>query len=306
MSKRVTVLYGGWSTEREVSLVSGTECAAALKSAGFHVTLLDAQLSPADLIAALAEAQPDAVLNALHGRYGEDGKIQGLLDLMGLPYSHSGVMSSALAMDKVRTKAFLKAMGMPVAADVSLSRVEIAGMTDDPLPRPYVLKPRAEGSSVGVYMFTEGKNQSLQDITLSDTVDDWMAEAYIAGRELTVAVMSGRGALGVTEMRSSTEFYDYEAKYTDGITEHILPAPIDDGLTAEAKRLAELAHEALGCRGVSRSDFRLTPEGKLVYLETNTQPGMTPLSLVPEQAQHVGISFEALLTWMTEQATCDG
>ncbi|MDD9905348.1 MAG: D-alanine--D-alanine ligase [Rhodospirillaceae bacterium] len=303
MSKSVTVLMGGWSAEREVSLASGAACADALNDAGYDVTRVDVSRNLKTLIDALKPA-PDVVFNALHGRFGEDGRIQSLLDILGLPYTHSGVLASALAMDKQSAKALFAARGIPCPEGKLLTIAEIGDSM--PLNPPFVVKPNNEGSSVGVMVIRQGDNR----VTFDDWPygDDVLVEQYIDGRELTVAVIGDR-ALGVTELRPNVGFYDYEAKYTDGKTEHLCPAPIPDEVTELAMEYAVLAHQALGCRGVSRSDFRYddteSSPGRLYMLEVNTQPGMTPLSLVPEQAAHAGMSMSDLVAWMVENATCD-
>jgi len=301
MSKHVAVLMGGWSSERDVSLSTGRECSKALKAAGFKVTDVDVGRDIAKILAGL---KPDVCFNALHGRFGEDGRIQGLLDILGIPYTHSGVMASAIAMNKVRTKEICSAIGIPLAEHrISDRGSAFAGRA---MEAPYVIKPIAEGSSIGVRIVRDGDNLAPDD--------DWrygeevLVERYIAGRELTVAVM-GDKPLTVTEIRPRTGFYDYTNKYTDGKADHLLPAPIPQAIFDQAMQVALLAHQTLGCRGVSRSDFRYddsgSAPGRLVFLEINTQPGMTPLSLVPEQAAFLGISFKDLVTWMVEEARCD-
>ena len=303
MSKSVTVLMGGWSAEREVSLASGAACADALNDVGYDVTRVDVSRNLKTLIDALKPA-PDVVFNALHGRFGEDGRIQSLLDILGLPYTHSGVLASALAMDKQSAKALFAARGIPCPEGKLLTIAEIGDSM--PLNPPFVVKPNNEGSSVGVMVIRQGDNRVTFDNWPYG--DDVLVEQYIDGRELTVAVIGDR-ALGVTELRPNVGFYDYEAKYTDGKTEHLCPAPIPDEITELAMEYAVLAHRALGCRGVSRSDFRYddteSSPGRLYMLEVNTQPGMTPLSLVPEQAAHAGMSMSDLVAWMVENATCD-
>lgn len=305
--KRVTVLMGGWSAEREVSLASGTNCVAALKEAGYDVTALDAKLDLGDLIAGLRQQKPDVVFNALHGRCGEDGNIQGVLNLLKIPYTHSGLMASAVAMDKPVAKKLFQQAGLRVPEGKLLSRSEL--LKGDPLPRPYVVKPFNEGSSVGVSIIREGDNARPFegiDWPFGDTV---LAERFIAGRELTVGVM-GEKPMAVTELRPKSGFYDYKNKYTEGMTEHLIPAPVPADVYAECQRMALVAHEVLGCRGVSRSDFRYDDTrgggvSEIYILETNTQPGMTELSLVPEQAKHLGISYPQLVSWMVEHAACD-
>lgn len=308
---KVLVLYGGRSVEREVSLVSGEACAAALRERGHEARLFDMAEGVAALLAALESpggSRPDAVLNALHGRWGEDGNVQGLLNLLGLPYTHSGLLASALAMDKAVAKRLFAAAGLRCPDGmISDRRTLLAG---DPLPRPFVVKPVREGSSMGVVIVRPGDNHlpfSKQDWPFGEEV---LVEPYVQGRELTVAVMEDR-PLAVTELRPRAGFYDYEAKYTDGKTEHLVPAPVEAPIYEQALAMALAAHRALGCRGVSRADFRYDdrPEageaGGLYLLEVNTQPGMTPLSLVPEQAAHLGISFPELVEWMVERARCD-
>jgi len=299
---RVAVLHGGISAEREVSLSSGQECAAALVEAGFEVIPIDVSADPAALIEALRAARPDAVFNALHGRYGEDGCVQGLLDWMRLPYTHSGLRASATAMDKAAAKAVFRAAGLPVAEQVLLSAAELEAA--DPLPMPYVIKPVNEGSSVGVHIFRAHDNRRAE-IARTWTYGQILAEPFIPGRELTVAVL-GDAALTVTDITAHTEFYDYEAKYAAGGSTHTLPAAIHPAITAQAMQVALAAHQALGCRGVSRADFRYDDTagepGRLILLEVNTQPGMTPTSLVPEQAAYRGISFPALCALLVAEA----
>ncbi len=303
--KRVAVLLGGRSVEREVSLTSGKGCAKALREEGFEAIEIDPQTS--DLAAQLNAAKPDVVFNALHGRWGEDGCVQGLLELLAIPYTHSGVLASALAMHKQRAKDVFRAAGLPlVKSIVADRRAAAAGHLMEP---PYVVKPVNEGSSVGVFIIRKGDNRPPAALG-SDTwtlSDEMMVEEFVPGRELTVAVM-GLRALAVTEITTSLEFYDYEAKYAAGGSLHTLPAKIPGAVAEDAMRLAERAHAALGCRGVSRTDFRYDDtQGKqrLVLLEVNTQPGMTPTSLVPEQAAHVGMNYRALCRWIVEDASCD-
>jgi len=302
--RRVAVLLGGRSAEREVSLVSGKGCAQALREEGFDVIEID----PSDrLEQQLIDARPDAVFNALHGRWGEDGCVQGLLELMRIPYTHSGVLSSALAMHKERTKDVYRAAGIPVARSIVADRR--AASAQHLMEPPYVVKPVNEGSSVGVFIIRKGDNRPPAELG-SDTwqlSDAMMVEEYIPGRELTVAVLGGR-ALAVTEIVPNTDFYDYEAKYASGGSSHVIPARIPAAVTDEAMRLAEKAHAVLGCRGVTRTDFRYDDTGgkqRLIALETNTQPGMTPTSLVPDIARACGISFPELVRWMVENAACD-
>ncbi|MBY0337038.1 MAG: D-alanine--D-alanine ligase [Acetobacteraceae bacterium] len=297
---KVAVLLGGVSSEREVSLSTGRQVVAALREAGHEVAAIEVDEDLPATIAALRQAAPDVVFNALHGRFGEDGCIQGVLDWLGLPYTHSGVRASAIAMDKAAAKAVFRSAGLPVANHKVVTPEELA--EEDPLPLPYVVKPVNEGSSVGVHILREGDNRR-REIALSwPHGRDIMAEDYVPGRELTVAVL-GDEALAVTEIATGNVFYDYEAKYAAGGSRHVLPAPVPDQVAEEAKRVALEAHRALGCRGVSRSDFRYDDAaGRLILLEVNTQPGMTPTSLLPEQAAHRGIPFPALCDWMVREA----
>jgi len=303
--KRVLVLMGGRSAERDVSLASGQACTEALREAGYQVESFDLNDDILALVKVL-QSKPDVVFNALHGHWGEDGCVQGLLELLKLPYTHSGVMASSLAMNKQMAKQIAATVGIASPDGVVMELSELRH--GDPMPRPFVVKPVAEGSSVGVQIIKEGDNRPAvwsEDWAFGKKV---LVEEYIPGRELTVAVMGDR-PLTVTEIQPKIAFYDYEAKYTDGQADHILPADIPAAITQQAKAAALAAHRALDCRGVSRSDFRYddskTSPGRLVYLETNTQPGMTALSLVPEQAAHLGISFPELCGWMVEQARCD-
>lgn len=299
--KRVAVIYGGWSSERPVSISSGQQMAQAAKAAGYEVAEIDATR---DLATQLREVNVDAVLNGLHGPWGEDGAVQGLLEVLGLPYSHSGVLASALAMDKIRSKTAFAAAGLDVAKDVAVTRADVARA--HPLEPPYVVKPVNEGSSFGVLFVHEGAEGPAKEVLGPSWQygDHLMAEEYIPGRELTVGVVGDR-ALAVTEITTLREFYDFDAKYTDGGSRHVIPADLPDEVTKAALKGALTAHQALGCKGVTRSDFRYDEtKDRLVILETNTQPGMTPTSLVPEQAAHVGMSFEALVAWMIEDASC--
>lgn len=295
----IAVIKGGPSAEREVSLSSGRECAAALRDAGYDVVEVDAGR---DLSSRLTEISPDTVFNALHGRWGEDGCVQGLLEWLGLPYTHSGVLSSALAMDKERTKAAYRAAGLPVVESVLAARDAVR--TAHVMPPPYVVKPNNEGSSVGVYLVQEAANAPPQ---LSDDMPETvMVEAFAPGRELTTTVMGDR-PLTVTDILTDG-WYDYDAKYTPGGSRHVVPADVPPVIFEACMAHALQAHQVLGCRGLSRTDFRWDetkgPDG-LILLETNTQPGMTPTSLSPEQAQAVGISFPDLCAWMVEDASCD-
>ncbi|MCU0839739.1 MAG: D-alanine--D-alanine ligase, partial [Rhodospirillales bacterium] len=297
MRGRVAVLMGGCSAEREVSLVSGQACAGALRDRGYAVTAIDLGDDLGALLAALTPA-PDAVFNALHGRFGEDGCVQGMLNLLRIPYTHSGLLASALAMDKPMAKAIFAAAGIPVAEHVVVRRASLSER--EPMARPFVVKPINEGSSVGVRLVFAGDNRPAVTDDEGDPEAWVMVERFVPGRELTVAVMSER-ALAVTEIATDRGFYDYRAKYAPGGSRHLIPAPIPAAIDAAAKDLAVRAHTALGCRGVSRADFRYDGEG-LFILEVNTQPGMTPTSLVPEQAAHVGIPFGELVAWMVENA----
>jgi D-alanine-D-alanine ligase len=290
---------GGASAEREVSLSSGRECAAALRVAGYEVTELDAGADVAQRLVALS---PDVVFNALHGRWGEDGCVQGILEWLRIPYTHSGVLASALAMDKTRTKAVYEAAGIPVAKSLIRRKAEIAAR--HVMEPPYVIKPNNEGSSVGIYIV--GADANGPPKIAEEMPDRLMVEQYVPGRELTVTVMGDR-ALCVTEIMTDG-WYDYHAKYAPGGSWHVLPAEIPDDVTKACLAHAKTAHEVLGCRGVSRTDFRWD-EAKglsgLIALETNTQPGMTPTSLVPEQAAHLGIPFPELCDWILGDASCD-
>ena len=295
---RVAVLMGGPSVEREVSLVSGRECAKALRVAGYDVVELDA--GP-DLALRLADIKPTHVFNALHGRWGEDGCVQGLLEWLRIPYSHSGVLASALAMDKEKAKAAYAAAGLPTVASVLATREQVsAGHVMAP---PYVVKPNNEGSSVGVYIVREGSNAPRLADTMPETV---MVETYAPGRELTVAIMGDR-ALAVTDI-ITTGWYDFDAKYKPGGSRHEVPANLPDEISQACLDFALRAHRALGCRGLSRTDFRWDEARGLkglILLETNTQPGMTPTSLAPEQAAHCGISFAELCAWIVRDASCN-
>lgn len=304
--KTVAVLYGGISAEREVSLASGRQVIAALTEAGFDVRPIEVGPDLAAVIAALTPA-PDAVFNALHGRFGEDGTIQGVLDWMGIPYTHSGVRASALAMDKQAAKSAFIAAGLPVPAGRLVPAADLADA--DPIPLPYVIKPVNEGSSVGVEILLKGDNRRAAIAHAWSFGPSALVEEYIGGRELTVGVMGDR-ALAVTDITAAKGFYDYEAKYADGGSLHVIPAIIHPDTYAAALDIALRAHHALGCRGATRADFRYDDTagepGRLVLLEVNTQPGLTPTSLLPEQAAHLGISFPALCAWMVEQAACRG
>ena len=303
--KRVAVLYGGMSAEREVSLSSGRQVVLALREAGFDVVPVEVGDDLGAVLRAL-DPRPDAVFNALHGRFGEDGAIQGVLDWMGIPYTHSGLRASAVAMDKAAAKAAFAAAGLPVAPHRLIEAADLARA--DPLPLPYVVKPVREGSSVGVHILRAGDNRRAE-IAAAWRWGTIIAEPFIPGRELTVAVMDDR-ALAVTEIATGHDFYDYDAKYADGGSRHVVPAAVPDSVRDRAMAVAVAAHAALGCRGVSRADYRWDDgrpgaEG-LVLLEVNTQPGMTPTSLVPEQAAYRGIPFPELCAWMVRQASHDG
>ncbi len=296
--RKVVVLMGGPSAEREVSLSTGRACAAALRDEGYDVVELDA--GP-DLAARLGEIKPDCCFNALHGRWGEDGCVQGLLEWLAIPYTHSGVLASALAMDKERSKEVYRQHGLPVAESVLASKADV--MASHVLPAPYVVKPNNEGSSVGVYIVAEGANGPPK---LSDEMPETvMVEAFAPGRELTVSVLGDR-PLELTDI-ITTGWYDYEAKYAEGGSRHEVPAQVPDDIRQLCFDYALRAHEVLGCRGVSRTDFRWDEvkgaEG-LILLETNTQPGMTGTSLTPEQAQAAGLSMGALCAWLVEDASC--
>lgn len=302
--KRVAVLMGGWSAEREVSLVSGAAVARALEEEGYKVTVIDVQRDLPGLLAALTDPKPDVVFNALHGRGGEDGTVQGVLEFLGAPYTHSGVAASAVAMDKALTKRILSTVGVRSPNGVTLERGALTGDAH-PMPAPYIVKPVDEGSTVGVVLVREGQNAPAGEAWTFGARA--LVEEFIRGRELTVGVM-GDKALAVTEIDFAADVFDYTAKYTAGHARHVLPAPVPAEVADEAKRVAVLAHQTLGCRGVSRSDFRWDDskpgvEG-LYFLEINNQPGMTPMSLVPEQAAHVGLTYGALVSWLVEHASC--
>ncbi len=303
--KRVAVLMGGFSAERPVSLASGGACADALEAEGYDVTRIDVTR---DVGSVLSDLKPDVVFNALHGPFGEDGTIQGILEYLAIPYTHSGVLASALAMNKAQAKKIGKAAGLPVAASKVVSRFDIRDK--HPMPAPYVVKPVNEGSSFGVVIVKEDQSHPPQVIAspewkYGDTV---MVERYIHGRELTCAVM-GDVALGVTEIiPEGHSFYDYDSKYVPGGSKHECPAKISLNIYQKIQTLSLKAHQAIGCRGVSRSDFRYddrhSENGELIWLEVNTQPGMTPTSLVPEIAAQAGHTFGELLSWMVEDASC--
>lgn len=299
---KIGILMGGISAEREVSLSSGAQCQRALCAEGFEVVPVDPCAYPgAALAECLAALAPDVVFNALHGRWGEDGTVQGVLEWLRLPYTHSGVLASALAMDKSRSKEMFRAAGIPVAQSLLASRQDAAAR--HLLPAPYVVKPNNEGSSVGIYIVREGANDPPR--LGPELPEQVLVESYAPGRELTTTVLGDR-ALGVTEIFVDG-WYDYDAKYTQGGSRHVVPACVPDEIASACERYALMAHEVLGCRGISRTDFRWDDsrglEG-LIVLETNTQPGMTPTSLAPEQAAHAGISFPSLCRWLVEDASC--
>jgi D-alanine-D-alanine ligase len=301
MPMHVAVLKGGFSAEREVSLTSGGAVAKACRALGHQVTEIDVG---ADVVEQLKAAKPDVAFNALHGRFGEDGGMQGVLELLKIPYTHSGVLASALAMDKPMAKNVFASVGLRCAQGQVLTKHEM--FEKEPMPRPYVVKPLNEGSSVGVTIVHDGDNFVFSE-------DNWLfgesvlVEKFIAGREVQVAVLNGK-ALGAIEIRPKGKFYDYESKYTDGGAEHLMPAPIPQDKYEEVCRLAEKAHDALGCRGLTRSDFRFNEGGddQFYILEVNSQPGMTPLSLSPEIAAYAGISFEQLVQTLIDEARLDG
>ncbi|MFN0264290.1 D-alanine--D-alanine ligase [Tepidamorphus sp. 3E244] len=300
----VAVLMGGWSAERPVSLNSGNGCADALESVGFRVTRVDVDR---EIAATLKALKPDVAFNALHGPFGEDGRIQGLLEILDIPYTHSGVLASAVGMDKVKSRAVFESVGIPVAKGFVANRLDVA--REHPMEPPYVVKPISEGSSFGVFIVREDQAHPPQELF----AEDWsfgeqvLVESFVHGRELTCAVM-GDQALDIVEVQPQTQFYDYEAKYAPGGSIHVLPAILKPNIYRNIQKISLEAHHALGCRGVSRADFRLDdrPEGTgaLVCLEVNTQPGMTATSLVPEIAAHAGIDFGALVKWMVEDASC--
>ena len=300
-AKHVAVLMGGWSAEREVSLRSGKACGDALEAQGYRVTRVDVERNVAEVLARLA---PDVAFNVLHGRPGEDGTIQGILEILQIPYTHSGVLASALAMDKPAAKVVMAAAGVPVPEGKVVSRAEAAKA--HVIAPPYVIKPPAEGSSVGVYIVQPDHAHPPQELSRPDWPygEEVLVERYVAGLELTCAVM-GEEALGVIEIEPTTRFYDYESKYAPGGSRHILPARISPNIYQRVRNLALTAHRALGCRGVSRADFRFDPrsDGDLVCLEVNTQPGMTEMSLVAELAAHAGLSFGELVKWIVEDAS---
>jgi D-alanine-D-alanine ligase len=304
--QHVAVLMGGWDSERPVSLKSGTACADALESRGHRVTRIDVGR---DIVSVLSELKPDVAFNALHGRFGEGGTIQGLLEMLRIPYTHSGILASALAMQKDKAKLIYQAVGLPIAEGRVVDRRTAA--ESHVLPAPYVVKPVAEGSSFGVIIVREDRTHPPQELLREDWPygDQVLVERYIPGRELTCGVMGDR-ALPVIEVVPKVEmFYDYDAKYAPGGSEHLLPAPLKPNIYHLVQKLALEAHRAIGCRGVSRTDFRFDDRADdasgLVILETNTQPGMTATSLVPEMAAYEGMPFDRLVEWMVEDASCD-
>jgi D-alanine-D-alanine ligase len=305
MTKHVAVLMGGWSNERPVSLLTGAGCAAALRRAGYKVTEVDVGR---DVAQVLAELKPDVAFNALHGPFGESGMIQGVLELLQIPYTHSGVMASALAMNKHQAKILFKSAGIPVTDHVIVPRGEAA--RNHVMPPPYVIKPIADGSSFGVFIVKGETSHPPQEILREDWIggEEVMVERYIPGRELTCSVM-GDVALGVTEIVTDLVFFNYEAKYSNGGARHILPAQLKPKIYDKVQQLSLAAHAALGCRGLTRCDFRYNDaageDGELVLLEINTQPGMTEVSLAPEQAAHAGHSYEELVSWLVEDASCN-
>jgi D-alanine-D-alanine ligase len=305
--EHIAMLMGGWSAEREISLRSGEACARALEGEGYKVTRVDAGR---DLAVRLKDLRPDACFNALHGKWGEDGCVQGILEILEIPYTHSGVLASALAMHKERAKSALRLEGVPVAESKVVSRAEAAAA--HAMPPPYVIKPVTEGSSVGVFIVREDQAQPPQELTRPDWPygEEVMVERFVGGRELTCAI-AGSEPFGIIEIlpAEGLAFYDYEAKYAPGGSRHILPAQISPNIYEFVQKLTVDAHRALGCRGVSRADFRFDDRpggtGELICLEVNTQPGMTATSLVPELAAHAGWTFGELVRWIVEDASCN-
>jgi D-alanine-D-alanine ligase len=301
---KVAVLMGGWSVERKVSLASGEACAEAIKKLGYETYMVDVQRDT--IMRILADMQPQIAFNALHGTWGEDGCASALLETLQIPYTHSGVLASSVAMDKEKSKALFRAAGIPVA-DSKMVDLETAAK-QHPMALPYVLKPVAGGSSVGVHIVDHTSNGPKEIILQQREIygDQVMVEKFIPGRELTCAVM-GNVALGVMDIVPQIGFYDYEAKYAEGGSEHIYPADVPQEIYRKCQKLAIMAHQALGCRGISRSDFRYDDtqggSGDVIILEINTQPGMTGTSLVPELAKHAGHSFEELMNWMLQDAS---
>jgi D-alanine-D-alanine ligase len=306
VTKSVAVLMGGWSPEREVSLSSGSECAKALRARGYSVRLIDVGCDLQELLSVL-KPYPEVIFNALHGVGGEDGTIQGVFEMLGIPYTHSGVLASALAMHKPTAKTIFRRGGLPVVEGVVARPAELA--VQDPMPAPFVVKPTNQGSSVGVRIVRMNDNSWREEITNWGFGREVLVERFVPGRELTVAVMGDR-ALGVCEIVPRGTFYDYTAKYSAGGSDHLTPAPIPAEAYERALDIGLHAHRLLGCRGVSRADLRYDDTmgglGELYLLEVNSQPGMTPTSLVPDIARHVGIGFDDLVVWMVENARCDG
>jgi D-alanine-D-alanine ligase len=302
MKKHVAVLMGGWSAEREVSLVSGAAVVEALQEKDYRVSAIDVGHTVAST---LADMKPDVCFNALHGRFGEDGCIQGVLETLGIPYTHSGVLASAMAMDKPLAKKLYDTVGLPCVEGGVFHRDQI--LAGDVMAAPYVIKPLNEGSSVGVKIVTGDENELPFQTEAWHYGTEVLVERYIPGREIQVAVLDNK-ALGAIEIRPTKQFYDYEAKYSDGFAEHLMPAPIDEAVYNDVMQMAETAHKVLGCRGVTRTDFRYDDTagepGNLFILETNTQPGMTPLSLTPEIAAHRGMDFGQLVDWLVKDASC--
>ncbi len=305
MTKKVAVLMGGFSAEREVSLASGAQCALALKELGHEVIEIDVKR---DIAQVLDKVKPDVVFNALHGSFGEDGTVQGVLETLQIPYTHSGILSSALAMDKHQSKIMFKNSGIPVADHIIANRSEIA--SKHIMKPPYVIKPVAEGSSVGIFLVKSEVSHPVQEILGTDWKggEELMVERFVDGRELTCAVM-GNVALGVIEITTEMNFYNYEAKYEQNGSQHLLPAPVSQKIYKEVQQLSLKAHKALGCKGITRADFRFNDfddeNGEIVCLEINTQPGMTKTSLVPEIAAHAGHDFKELVGWILEDASCN-
>ncbi|NGP18046.1 D-alanine--D-alanine ligase [Devosia aurantiaca] len=305
MSKHVAVLMGGWNNERPVSLMTGAGCAAALRKGGYEVTEVDVGHDVAEVLTAL---KPDVAFNALHGPFGEGGYIQGVLELLQIPYTHSGVLASALAMNKHQAKIIFKAAGIPVTDHTIVTRAEAARA--HVMAPPYVIKPIADGSSFGVFIVKADTSHPPQELLREDWTsgEEMMVERFIPGRELTCAVM-GDVALGVTEIVTDLAFFNYEAKYSQGGAVHVLPAQVKPKIYDKVQQFSLAAHTALGCRGLTRCDFRYNDaageDGELVLLELNTQPGMTPVSLAPEQAAHAGHSYEELCAWLVEDASCN-
>ena len=303
---QIAVLTGGSSSEREVSLVTGKAVISALQELGYLVFSIDTRAGVKHTIEALIEKKPNVVFNALHGRFGEDGTIQGLLELLKIPYTHSPVLASAIAMHKPTAKNLFRQAGIQCPNHQVATRMEI--LTSDILPRPFVIKPSKEGSSIGVHIISEGTILPPSTDDIWESGDDIMVEQFIPGREITVAVM-GDKALGITELCPESAFFDYDSKYIEGKTRHIIPADLPISVSRIAMDSALEAHKILGCKGITRSDFRFDEQQSgsdgLYLLELNTQPGLTPTSLVPEQAAYAGISFHQLVNWMVENAKCD-